>query len=132
MSGFDGAHVLIVEDSGSSVDVLTGLLDNLNVSYTVVYNSHKVGEVVQQLDRLDAIFLDLEMPGLDGYVVRDMLKTQAELSDVPVVAYSAHSSQMAKVRDAGFNGFLGKPLRASEFPRQLAQIFNKQAVWAIR
>jgi hypothetical protein len=39
---------------------------------------------------------------------------------------------MAKVREAGFNGFLGKPLRASEFPRQLAQIFNKQAVWAIR
>jgi CheY-like chemotaxis protein len=132
MAGFDGAHVLIIEDNSSSVDVLAGLLDHLNVTYTVVYNSRKVKDVIQQINQLDAIFLDIEMPGIDGYQVREILKSHPNVKDIPVVAYSAHSSQMAKARDEGFDGFLGKPLRASEFPGQLAQIFNKEPVWAIR
>jgi len=132
MSSFDGAHVLIIEDNSTSVDVLAGLLDQLKVTYTVVYNSRKVKDVIQVIKHLDAIFLDIEMPGIDGYQIRDMLKSYPHIQNIPVIAYSAHSSQMAKARAAGFDGFLGKPLRASEFPAQLAQIFNKMPVWAIR
>jgi two-component system, cell cycle response regulator DivK len=132
MGEFDGAHVLIIDDNSTSVDVLAGLLDFLNVTYTVVYNSRKVRDAIQAINHLDAIFLDIEMPGIDGYQVRDMLKSDPPVKDIPVIAYSAHSSQMAKARAAGFDGFLGKPLRASQFPEQLAQIFDKVPVWAIR
>jgi two-component system cell cycle response regulator DivK len=132
MGNFDGAHVLIVEDSGISVDVLAGLLDHLNVTYTTVYNSRSVIDVIQQIKHLDAVFLDIEMPGMDGYQVRAALKSNVSMEGIPIIAYSAHSSQMAQAREAGFDGFLGKPLRASEFPAQLAKIFNREPVWALR
>jgi two-component system, cell cycle response regulator DivK len=132
MVNFDGAHVLIVDDNSTSVEVLVGLLDQLCITYTVVYHSHQVGEVIPQLQRLDAIFLDLEMPGRDGYSVLQMLQADPYLSEVPTVAYSAHTSQMAQARQAGFHGFLGKPLRGSDFPTHIDRIFSRQPVWSIR
>jgi two-component system, cell cycle response regulator DivK len=132
MANFDEVHVLIIEDNTSSVDVLTSLLDQLNVRYSVIYDSRKLSEILPQLTQINAVFVDLEIPGLDGYEVLKLLKTDERLSAVPMVAYTAHLSQMAQARDAGFHGFLGKPLRASLFPAQFSQILSGQPVWSIR
>jgi two-component system, cell cycle response regulator DivK len=132
MTNFDNVHVLIVEDNSSSVDVLAGLLDLVKIHYTVIYDSRKISDLLPQLEQLHAIFVDLEIPGLDGYEVLKILKADERLRHVPVVAYTAHLSQMAQARDAGFHGFLGKPLRASLFPAQIARILEGQPVWSVR
>ncbi len=132
MPNYEDVHVLIVEDNSSSVDVLTGLLDQLKIGSTVIYDSRKISEVLPQLEQVSAVFVDLEIPGLDGYEVLKILKADERLRHVPMIAYTAHLSQMAQARDAGFHGFLGKPLRASLFPAQIAQILNGLPVWSIR
>jgi CheY-like chemotaxis protein len=132
MANFDGAHVLIIEDDKVSVDVLADLLNQLGITYTVVYDGRNVLERIAQLERVDSIFLDLELPKADGYQVFEMLKSEPRLSETPVIAYSAHLSHMTDAREMGFHGFLGKPLDAHEFPSQLDRIFNKLPVWAVR
>ena len=60
----------------------------------------------------DLVLLDLMMPDIDGFEVFRMLKEREELSDIPVVACTAFADAniQRRVNEAGFTGFLPKPL----------------------
>ncbi|MGK0347005.1 MAG: CheY-like chemotaxis protein, partial [Myxococcota bacterium] len=60
----------------------------------------------------DLVLLDLMMPDIDGFEVFRMLKEREELRDIPVVACTAFadSSIRQRVKEAGFTGFLPKPM----------------------
>lgn len=124
-----GVHALIIEDEQTSIDVLQNLLDQLDVNSSVIYGGPDVGEHMRQIARPDVIFLDLEMPGYNGYEVLGMIRADAEFEGVPVVAYTTHLSHMNDARRAGFDGFLGKPLARSEFADNLIRILNGESVW---
>ncbi len=80
----------------------------------------------------DIIFLDLEMPDLNGYDVLKELHGIPKFSGVPVVAYTSHTSEMGFAREAGFHSFLGKPLNSGAFGDQVASIINDRPVWEVR
>jgi two-component system, cell cycle response regulator DivK len=120
-------HALLIDDNSQNLKVLAQLLSKQGVTSTEVINPTKLQSVLPTLERVDVVFLDLEMPGLDGYSVKDLLKSQ--LGDTPIVAYTVHISEINVVRDLGFDGFLGKPLDHSRFPEQLARILNGEQVW---
>jgi CheY-like chemotaxis protein len=132
MTTFSGIHALIVEDDASSVDVLIDLFRQLKVSYTTLFDNRNVVPMMQQLGKVDVVFLDLEMPNNNGYEVLSAIREIPEFAAIPVVAYTSHNSEMANARDAGFHSFLGKPLRGKEFAEQLAKILNHESVWAVR
>ncbi len=132
MSDFSEVHVLIIENDATSIDVLVQLLDQLGTGYTVLEDGRLVLEVVSQLLRVDVIFLDLEMPQVDGYDVLAAIQAAPELSAVPVVAYSSHVSEMSNARSAGFHSFLGKPLQGKQFSSHFNRILNHQPVWESR
>jgi two-component system cell cycle response regulator DivK len=83
------------------------------------------------LDAIDVVFLDLEMPNYDGFNLLTDLKADARLSHVQIIAYTVHTSEIDEARQAGFDGFLGKPLDIKRFPDQLERILNRQPVWEI-
>jgi two-component system, cell cycle response regulator DivK len=120
-------HALVIDDNAQNVKVLVQLLTKQSVTTTQVTNPSDIPNVISGLDQLDVIFLDLEMPGSDGFSVRDTLKRK--FPDVPIVAYTVHISEINAVRLAGFDGFLGKPLDNTRFPDQLARILRREPVW---
>ncbi len=122
-------HVLIVEDNATDVSVLQSLLKRLGVSYTVFFDGRVVPDVLPDMPVPDAIFLDLELPGVTGYDILQAIQTMPDYQDVPVVAYTSHLSEMSAARDAGFHSFLGKPLKLAQFSAQLENIFNSHPVW---
>jgi len=122
-------HVLIVEDNATDVDVLQSLLKRLGVSYTVLFDGRTVPDLLPELPVPDAIFLDLELPGVTGYDILEAIQNTPDFQDVPVVAYTSHLSEMSAAREAGFHSFLGKPLKFAQFSAQLENIFNAQPVW---
>jgi two-component system cell cycle response regulator DivK len=73
------------------------------------------------------VFLDLEMPGLDGFHVKDMLR--AHFGEVLIIAYTVHISEINVAKQSGFDGFLGKPLNKARFPDQMARILRGEGVW---
>jgi two-component system KDP operon response regulator KdpE len=123
-------HALIIDDDHASVDVITALLDQLGASYTALATSDNIVNSIRALDhQVDVIFLDLEMPVRNGYEV--LLDLRDELSvAVPIVAYTAHTSEIVDARDAGFHSFLGKPLSSAKFAAQLADILDNRPVWS--
>ncbi len=50
-------------------------------------------------------------------------------NEARIIAYTVHISEIAAARDAGFDGFLGKPLDALAFPQILRQIVAGNSAW---
>jgi CheY-like chemotaxis protein len=69
------------------------------------------------------IMLDLSMPEMDGWEMRDRVRSQPHLQHVPIIALTAHA--MAGDRDrvfaAGFNGYISKPFRINSFLEEITQ-----------
>jgi CheY-like chemotaxis protein len=120
-------HALLIDDNPQNLKVLAQLLMKQGVTSTEVSDSRKLPTLIPTLGQIDIAFVDLEMPGLDGYKVKDMLKLH--LKRTPIIAYTVHVSEINVVKDLGFDGFLGKPLDNVRFPLHLARILNGEAVW---
>lgn len=132
MTNFHGVHALIVEDTSTDAEVLRSLLDRHGVTYDLINDSRLVADSLPNMTAPTVVFLDLDLPGPNGYEVLTMLRTMPELQNTPVVAYTSHSSEMSTAREAGFDGFLGKPLKQGLFATQLERILNNEGVWETR
>lgn len=129
MLSIEGKRALIIDDDQRSIAVLRKMLDQLTVKSTAISDSYHIEAQLQNVDRPDVIFLDLEMPGVNGYAVLKLLQSSLRFMDVPVVACTVHISQMNKGKAAGFHSFLGKPLDSHSFPDQLNRILSGNPVW---
>jgi two-component system cell cycle response regulator DivK len=123
------AHALIVDDNPKNLKVLAQLLAREGITVTEVVDARKLAKLIPDLAPVDVIFLDLEMPGVSGFDARTLLREQ--IQDVPIIAYTVHVSEINRVKKAGFDGFIGKPLDHALFPSQIARILNGEPVWEI-
>lgn len=123
-------RALIIDDNSDNLGILTQLLTDEGVVCTQINHPVYIQSVLENAPTFDVIFLDLEMPQLDGFQVLKMLKAHPRQQSVPVVAYTVHISEIHVAREHGFHSFLGKPLDSDLFPEQLAKILNGQAVWS--
>jgi two-component system, cell cycle response regulator DivK len=127
----DNVHALIIDDNAGNSGVLAQLLTNEGVSYTAVLNPRQLPNVLERLNRVDVVFLDLEMPGMNGYTVLNQFKADARFANTPVIAYTVHTTEVNTARKHGFDGFLAKPIDADRFPELFARIMRHEAVWSL-
>lgn len=129
------AFVLIVEDNIDNMLVLTELLNVMpEVSYSKVRPSGRQLFALLENDTVPAInliLLDINLPRENGYVLLPKIRAHPKLSNAVVIAVSAQSEpqEVAKMRAAGFDGFLAKPLHFQRFPDQLRRIMNGEQIW---
>jgi CheY-like chemotaxis protein len=121
------SHALIVDDNKQNLKVLGQLLSKQGVKHTAVPDIETLLTLIPSLGEVDVVFLDLELPGLDGYQAKDLIKSK--LGNVPVIAYTIHTSEINVVRQLGFDGFLGKPVDSARFPEYLSRILQGEAIW---
>ena len=120
-------HALVVDDNKQNLRVLSQMLSKQGVHSTEVFDPLTLEAILPTLEAVDVIFLDLEMPGLDGFAVKDrILKT---FVNIPIIAYTVHISEMNVIQEHGFSGMLAKPLDGARFPDQLARILRGEQVW---
>ncbi len=124
-----GQHALIIDDTPNNVQVLRMLLEREGLTASEALNSYEVPDVLDQLERVDVIFLDLEMHNGDYYALLNDLKANPRLYHVPIIAYTVHISEIDNARKAGFDGFIAKPIKMADFPEHLRRILNGQPVW---
>jgi len=124
-------HALIIDDDAYSIHVMERLLDQENISYTAVADPTTLERILQTLNAPDIVFLDLEMPKLDGYEVLAILKTHLD-PKVPIVACTVHTAEINNTRRQGFSSFVAKPLDLDRFSDQLHRILKGVPVWEAR
>lgn len=126
------AHVLVVEDNVSNFVLIARLLAYMGVQKCEWKTTGwGVVEFAGTMPRVDLILMDLRLPHEDGYEALRQVRTDASLKGATVIAVTAHASaaEMQKARQAGFDGFLSKPLDADRFPDQIRRILNGEAIW---
>ena len=126
------AHILVVEDNLQNMLLLSRLLDHIGVkSYQWKASGWQMFEVVEEMPRVDVILLDINLPQENGYEVLAKIKADPRLSETRVIAVTAdaHPETMKKAQEAGFDGFLGKPIKPANFPTQLVDILQGKAIW---
>ena len=127
------ATVLVVEDNVSNFVLIARMLGYMGIHCEWKTSGYEVVEYADTLPRLDLILMDIRLPYEDGYEALTKIRASNRLKETPVVAVTAESSleQMNKAREAGFDGFLGKPLDPDRFPDQIRKILSGVAVWEL-
>lgn len=120
-------HALVIDDNATNVKVLAALLAKQGVRTTEVTDPRALAALLPTLAPVDVVFLDLEMPGLDGYEVLRILRRR--LGATHIIACTVHTNEIALAKQIGFDGFVGKPLDGTRFPEQLARILSGEGVW---
>jgi CheY-like chemotaxis protein len=102
-----GHSVLVVEDAPAVRDALAAVLELEGYHVTAAGDGR---EALQILDRLrpNVAILDLQMPGMDGFVLRDEMRRRCT-SDVPTIALTGHGSLRQHALRLGFSAALQKP-----------------------
>jgi two-component system, cell cycle response regulator DivK len=125
------ATVLVVEDNVSNFVLIARMLGYLGIHCEWKTSGYEVVEYADTLPGIDLILMDIRLPYEDGYGALKKIRQSDRLNDTPVIAVTAEASneQMEKARQAGFNGFLGKPLDPDRFPDQIQRMLNGESVW---
>ncbi len=126
------AVILIVEDNLNNFILMTRLLAFLGVKKCEWKASGwKVLEFAETLGHIDLILMDIALPDADGFESLALLRSHPRFQGVPIVAVTADASlkNVARAREAGFNGFIGKPLDPDRFPEQVRRVLQGEEVW---
>ncbi len=125
------AAVLVVEDNVSNFVLIARMLGYLGIHCEWKTSGYEVLEYADTLPRVDLVLMDIRLPYEDGYGAQQKLRSAERFKNIPIVAVTAEASpdQMQRARDAGFDGFLGKPLDPDRFPDQIRRILGGEQVW---
>ncbi|MGW8319625.1 MAG: response regulator [Candidatus Promineifilaceae bacterium] len=128
----EDAKVLVVEDNPANFALTARLLAYTGVQHPQWKTTGwGVVEYAEQMGRVDLILMDLRLPVEDGYEALRQIRAHPTLHDTLVVPITAMGSisEMEKAREAGFDGFLAKPLDVRKFPDQIRKILRGEPVW---
>jgi CheY-like chemotaxis protein len=121
-------HALIIDDELFNLEVLSRLLSTLGISSTKIQDVRSLETSLQKIAPVDMVFLDLEMPQMDGYQVFTILKRSLR-ANLPIIACTVHANEISTARELGFDGFIAKPLDQGRFSEQVDAILRGEQVW---
>lgn len=129
---FSRINAIVVEDNAGGMAILGVLMRYLGIKAFINTTGQGVVEMALNMKPLpDLILLDINLPETTGYQVLEEIRATPQLRDILVVAVTAQDAdtEIPKCQAAGFDGFIGKPISRTRFPKQLARILQGEAVW---
>jgi two-component system cell cycle response regulator DivK len=126
------AHVLVVEDNVPDFVVIARMLAFIGVQHCEwKTSSWQLIQFIDTLPQIDLILMDIWLPAEDGFQALAKVRMNPRLNNTRVVAITSDASeaQMFRAKQAGFDGFLGKPFDLDRFPDQIRSILSGKAVW---
>lgn len=108
-------RILIVDDEERNLKLVAAIFSNYGYNFETARNGIEALEKTKTFNP-DIIFLDVMMPGMDGYEVCRRIKGDALLQHIPVVMVTALEQRESKIEGlkAGADDFLTKPIDSTE------------------
>lgn len=116
------ARILVVEDNADNMLLTSMLLES--VGHTVLGAvDAEAGLMLARTGRPDLILMDIQLPGMDGLAATVILKHDPLTRDMPVFAVTAlaMTGDEERIRAAGCDGYIAKPIGIQEFLATIAQ-----------
>ena len=124
--------IVIVEDDTNSYLATMDLLKMEGAESIYGCNSsNEAMELVDTLPTVDLFLLDIYMPGETGYDLIKRIRANPKVQASRVVALTASVmyDDIRRMQEAGFDSFIGKPVRPTRFGGQVRQILSGDDLW---
>ncbi|MEL6308688.1 MAG: response regulator [Chloroflexota bacterium] len=121
----NGMKIVIIDDDADSLDVAKILLEFSGADVRTANNGQEGLEVIQTFDPF-LVLSDISMPKLDGWGLIKELRKSQRIATLVVIALTAHAmvGDREKVMQAGFDGYLAKPLQPTTFISDLLRAID--------
>jgi CheY-like chemotaxis protein len=113
-------RILVVDDHPASLELIRAVLES--AGYEVMEAQDGVEAIAAALRfSPDLVLMDLKMPRMDGFAALNALRKEPQLKVIPIVALTAQAMQGYGdvILQAGFSGYITKPLSLEGFRRQI-------------
>jgi PAS domain S-box-containing protein len=110
-------RILCIDDNPANLKLMAQILGKRRQISLVSSHNPQLGIELAIAHQPDLILLDINMPGMDGYQVLDVILADRRLRRIPVIAVTANAMprDVERGRAAGFVAYLTKPLDVGEF-----------------
>ncbi|MCE9678076.1 two-component sensor histidine kinase BarA [Shewanella sp. AS1] len=104
-------RVLAVDDNPANLKLIKTLLDELVTQVNVCDNGQSSVEIAKQRS-FDLIFMDIQMPGTDGFSATKQIREHSLNRHTPIIAVTAHAiaEERERINNSGMDGYLPKPI----------------------
>jgi two-component system cell cycle response regulator DivK len=117
--------ILVVEDNERNLKLLRDVLEYAGYDVRVARTGED-GVALAVKEPPDLVLMDLQLPGIDGMEALRQLRESPRTADIPVVAVTAQAMKQDRERalDAGFDGYVEKPISVRAFPDQVRRFLS--------
>jgi len=110
-----GVRILLVEDNEMNQQVATELLESAGGIVTVAGHGGEAVKILTAGDQpppYEVVFMDLQMPVMDGFTATKLLRADPRLQNLPIIAMTAHAlvEERERCLEAGMNDHVSKPI----------------------
>jgi two-component system, cell cycle response regulator DivK len=112
--------ILVVEDNERNLKLLRDVLEYAGYDVRSAATAED-GIALAASEPPDLVLMDLQLPGIDGMEALRRLRESPRTADIPVVAVTAQAMKQDRERalQAGFDGYVEKPISVRAFPDQV-------------
>ena len=120
-------HCLIVEDNPLNATILGRMVSHLNYSFDVAENGLIATDKASD-KHYDLIFMDLNMPVMDGFKAIDIIRNE-QGQQVPILVVTANTSNedLQRVYELGANLHVYKPISLDSVQKALSILFTESS-----
>jgi len=118
--------ILFIDTDKESIEVASAVVENM--FDFLVAESGEQGLIMAFSHRPSLILLDSRLPGLDGYRICKILRSQAETKNIPIAFFSAgaQDDEIQKCFESGADDFIVKPFSGSELSKKIIRLLMKK------
>ncbi|MDA8092806.1 MAG: response regulator [Betaproteobacteria bacterium] len=119
------ARILVVEDNPANMRLAALVLEKAGHQVLQAYEAES-GLQAARTDRPELILMDIQLPGMDGLTATRLLKADPQTADIRIIALTAFAMKgdEEKMRAAGCDGYVAKPIRYKELISAIDQLLN--------
>lgn len=119
-------RILVVDDEDHLRELVQACLEDLAGWETLAAGSGEACLQILQQESVNAILLDVSMPGMDGITVYEKLQENPETRSLPVILLTAKvlPSDRAKFAQMGVTGVISKPIEPMTLTTEIAEILG--------
>jgi two-component system cell cycle response regulator len=114
-------RILVIEDNPTNLELMTYLLSAHGYEVLTATDG-EAGIEAARRERPDLIVCDVQLPRADGHEVVRQLQEQKEFRQIPLIAVTALAmvGDRERLLNAGFDGYIAKPIQPEKFVQQVA------------
>jgi len=114
--------ILVVEDDEAVADLIKTILNDVSGWGATVVHDATAARAVFQHVRIEVLVLDVNLPGISGLELLELLRRDSHWNEPPIILLSANPGQAAiasALRDASVTTFLPKPFDIDALVREI-------------